>query len=386
MNSEGGYWLMHTIDACFLLFVLLLIYYFGEDLINRKCLSSFKAVIHVNGIRGKTSTCRYLDAALRTKYKVFTKTTGTDAHYIDVNGQEHPVRRLGPANIHEQIRMIRRAKRENAEILILECMAVNPELQKVAQERIVKSSITVITNARYDHIFEMGDTLKEITASLAATVPANGFLYTADPMVKEQLSELCAQKNCQLILCPGTGTDSENLEIVKAISSSLGVSGKEFESSLQHVKADFGTKHLYRLITPDGNMAHFLNLFSANDPQSTKNLVKKYSVDFSHLMFLYNHREDRPDRALLFARYFFPAYSDCRVYLTGSGAALPKRLFRQAGVSDLHILSDWHLISRKILYWLESEILRAVDIRSSRHSTHRIFILSMNQTEVLRYE
>ena len=324
---------MHTIDACFLLFVLLLIYYFGEDLINRKCLSSFKAVIHVNGIRGKTSTCRYLDAALRTKYKVFTKTTGTDAHYIDVNGQEHPVRRLGPANIHEQIRMIRRAKRENAEILILECMAVNPELQKVAQERIVKSSITVITNARYDHIFEMGDTLKEITASLAATVPANGFLYTADPMVKEQLSELCAQKNCQLILCPGTGTDSENLEIVKAISSSLGVSGKEFESSLQHVKADFGTKHLYRLITPDGNMAHFLNLFSANDPQSTKNLVKKYSVDFSHLMFLYNHREDRPDRALLFARYFFPAYSDCRVYLTGSGAALPKRLFRQAGVS-----------------------------------------------------
>lgn len=333
---------MHTIDACFLLFVLLLIYYFGEDLINRKCLSSFKAVIHVNGIRGKTSTCRYLDAALRTKYKVFTKTTGTDAHYIDVNGQEHPVRRLGPANIHEQIRMIRRAKRENAEILILECMAVNPELQKVAQERIVKSSITVITNARYDHIFEMGDTLKEITASLAATVPANGFLYTADPMVKEQLSELCAQKNCQLILCPGTGTDSENLEIVKAISSSLGVSGKEFESSLQHVKADFGTKHLYRLITPDGNMAHFLNLFSANDPQSTKNLVEKYSVDFSHLMFLYNHREDRPDRALLFARYFFPAYSDCRVYLTGSGAALPKRLFRQAGVSDLHILSDWH--------------------------------------------
>ena len=59
---------MHTIDACFLLFVLLLIYYFGEDLINRKCLSSFKAVIHVNGIRGKTSTCWMLLFGPNTKF------------------------------------------------------------------------------------------------------------------------------------------------------------------------------------------------------------------------------------------------------------------------------------------------------------------------------
>jgi len=32
---------------------------------NDRALSSFRAVIHVNGIRGKTSTCRLLDAARR---------------------------------------------------------------------------------------------------------------------------------------------------------------------------------------------------------------------------------------------------------------------------------------------------------------------------------
>lgn len=333
---------MQAIPVCLILSVLVLVYLAWENWMNLRCLSSFKVVIHVNGIRGKTSTCRYLDAALRSKYRVFTKTTGTDARFIDVNGTEQPVRRLGPANIHEQIRTIRRARREGAEILILECMAVNPELQKTAQERIVRSNITVITNARYDHIFEMGDTLEEITASLSATVPENGALYTADPDVGTRLLETCQKKNCHLVVCPKTGTASENIGIAHAVSASLGIDDDAFQASLPQVKQDFGAKHLYEISTPGEKTIHFLNLFSANDPQSTKNIVEEYASRFPHLAFLYNHREDRPDRALLFARYFFPFYSDCTVFLTGRGSALPKRLFKNAGISDLQLLSDWH--------------------------------------------
>ena len=333
---------MQAIPVCLILSVLVLVYLAWENWMNLRCLSSFKAVIHVNGIRGKTSTCRYLDAALRSKYRVFTKTTGTDASFIDVKGVEQPVRRLGPANIHEQIRTIRRARREGAEILILECMAVNPELQKIAQERIVRSNITVITNARYDHIFEMGDTLEKITASLSATVPENGTLYTADPDVGTRLLETCQKKNCHLVVCPRTGTASENIGIARAVSASLGIGDDAFQASLPQVKQDFGAKHLYEISSSNGKTIHFLNLFSANDPQSTQNIVEEHASRFPHLAFLYNHREDRPDRALLFARYFFPAYSNCTVFLTGRGSALPTRLFKHAGISDLQILSDWH--------------------------------------------
>ena len=86
---------------------------------------------------------------------------------------------------------------------------------------------------------------------------------------------------------------------------------------------------------------HFVNLFSANDPQSTKNNVEDERNGCAELCFLYNHREDRPDRALLFARHFFPHYRDCAVYLTGAGAALPKRLFARAGVADLRVVRDY---------------------------------------------
>ena len=318
----------------------MLLYFIIEKQINDRCLRSFRAVIHVNGIRGKTSTCRYIDAALRSRYRVFTKTTGTDAMYIDTNGNEYPVRRFGPANLHEQIRTIRKAKKEGAEILILECMAVNPELQEIAQEQIVKSSITVITNVRYDHIFEMGDTLTSIAASLSATIPENGTLYTAEPRARELFGARCQERNCRLVVLDSTGTQSENIGIARAIAASFSITEEEFLANLPNVHEDFGIRTLYPVQNSAGEVFHFLNLFSANDPQSTRSNVESERSDFSRLYFLYNHREDRPDRALLFARYFFPYYKECTVFITGRGAALPARLFRGAGVSGLHILKD----------------------------------------------
>ncbi len=328
----------------FLLFILILLYFYIEKKINDRCLATFRAVIHVNGIRGKTSTCRYLDAALRTKYRVFTKTTGTDARIIDTLGTEHPLRRFGPANIHEQLRIIRQARREQAEILILECMAVNPCLQEISQTQIVKSNIGIITNVRYDHIFEMGNSLPEISASLSSTIPRDGILYTADPDAAPFLEEECKAKNCRLQLClPADGCEgiSCNIAIANAVSASLGVTPEEFEQSLLCVKEDFGAKRLYTAINSAGETIRILNLFSVNDPQSTRSNIDEMLSSSQRLCFLYNHREDRPDRAFLFARYFFPYYRECTVYVTGSGKSLACRLFAKAGITDLHRVRNW---------------------------------------------
>lgn len=324
-----------------LLFILLLLYFAAENYINRQCLATFKAVIHVNGIRGKTSTCRCIDAALRKKYRVFTKTTGTDAMMIHADGSETPVRRLGPANIHEQLRIIRRARKEKAEILILECMAVNPALQKTAQEQIVKSSITVITNVRYDHIFEMGDTLDEIAESLSATVPKNGTLFTTDAGYASFFEEKCRQKNSRLIFCPSTCVSEENASIAREVSRFLGVSEEDFNESRSEVREDFGVRRIYPIKNDKGEECFFLNLFSANDPISTIRNTEDVRADYKGICFLYNHRGDRPDRALLFARYFFPEYRETTVFLIGKGAALPKRLFSTAGLHDIRVISDY---------------------------------------------
>ncbi|WP_194608126.1 poly-gamma-glutamate synthase PgsB [Clostridium vitabionis] len=339
--------------SVFLIFSgIYLLYLLWENFANRRARRSFLHVIHVNGIRGKTSTCRTLDAVLRTRYRVFTKTTGTDAAVIDVSGREMPLRRLGPANLHEQLRIIRRAKREGAEILILECMAVNPELQKAAQEKIVRSDISVITNVRYDHTFEMGDTLEEIANSLSAVIPDGGTLISADPAAERYFSAACREKGTRLIEVSSdpesrdAGTSRENIAIAMACARLLGVPEEEARRALPEVRQDFGVLALYTL---PGNV-DFLNLFSVNDPQSTETNLRHSTApeDGDRLVFLYNHRQDRPDRAVLFARHFIPHYPEVPVYVTGSGASLAARLFRRAGAGNVRIVPGKQLAAANL--------------------------------------
>ena len=40
------------------------------------------------------------------------------------------------------------ANKQKAEILVLECMAVNPELQYISEQHILEADVTVITNVR----------------------------------------------------------------------------------------------------------------------------------------------------------------------------------------------------------------------------------------------
>lgn len=311
-------------------YVLFLIY---EKHMNDKRLSSFKYVVHVNGIRGKTEVCRLLDAVFREAgYKVFTKTTGTNAAYIDVSGSEHGIKRRGPSNIGEQLRMIRLAERQGAEVLILECMAVNPELQRVSQELIVKGRLNVITNVRHDHIFEMGESRDEIAESLSNTVPREGVLFTSDRDYYDFFKEKCEIQGSEAVLCvPEDEKISENEAIALRMAAYAGIDLAIAERGLSKVHRDFGTRKLYGL--PSG--AAFINLFSANDPQSTAANLKPYLGDRSKLIFLYNHRADRPDRLLLFERYFFPDFDYKKILVTGQNKGFACRSLKKAGCHDV---------------------------------------------------
>ena len=325
-----------------LLYFLYLILEYRANALARR---SFLHVIHVNGIRGKTGTCRTLDAVLRAKYRVFTKTTGTDAAVIDVSGQEMPLKRIGPASISEQIRIMRRARREGAEILVIECMAVNPVLQRAAQEQILKADISVITNVRYDHILDMGETKEEIAASLSGVIPEKGLLVTADPEGDRWFGAACRASGTELIVCPSSGDASDNIAIARIIAEKLGIEEETFSNRLSQVQEDFGVSRLYKVSGPDGTPYLFLNLFSVNDPESTEAGLRRVLSELdrrqaSSYSFLYNHRLDRPDRALLFARHFFPRYTEVPLYLCGPGLSLPARLFSEAGVKTIIPLPD----------------------------------------------
>lgn len=317
-----------------LIFALLI-----EKAQNDRNLQSFRFVIHVNGIRGKTDVCRRIDALLRGNgLRVFTKTTGTHPCYLDTNRVEHQLRRRGPANIREQLKMIRLAAKEKADVLILECMAVRPELQNICQNKIIKNQYTVITNVRRDHLFELGETPEEIARSFCNTVPDQGTLFLGCDAGKVIFEQACAERNSVLSSCIPPDNLSpalQNQYIAEQVCSYLGFPPVETD-----LVADFGTAKLYSFQGNRKQKLQFLNLFSVNDPDST--LLQLQFFDLSQpVVYLYNHRPDRPDRFLLFQMYFFPKISSGQLWVTGKGGQLLIRLLKKKGVhASYHLWED----------------------------------------------
>src|SRR6188768_2254174 len=132
----------------------------GEQRRHHRNLHSIPTRIVVNGIRGKSSITRLCAGALRGgNILTVAKTTGTAARFISPDGEEEPVyRKFGLANIVEQIDIVRRAAAFKPDALVIECMAVLPDLQEVNEQKLIQSTVCVICNVREDHLMEMGPT------------------------------------------------------------------------------------------------------------------------------------------------------------------------------------------------------------------------------------
>ena len=92
-------------------------------------------VVHVNGIRRKSSVSRLIDAGLRAGgRRVLTKTTGTRPRFIDVDGQERPVHRRGQASIREQLATLRRAAQQGAEVLVVSVETVKTHVKRILRK------------------------------------------------------------------------------------------------------------------------------------------------------------------------------------------------------------------------------------------------------------
>ena len=128
------------------------------------------------------------------------------------DGTEYPVFRPARTNVIEQLRVVRAASRAKAEALVVECMALKPAYQRISEERIVQSTIGVLTNVREDHQDVMGETLPEIARSLLSTCPRNGILVTSEqnPEILEIMGEVAASKGTELVVAdPDRVTDEE---------------------------------------------------------------------------------------------------------------------------------------------------------------------------------
>lgn len=290
----------------FILITIFLLYFVSEKIKNNKNRKKLKYLIHVNGIRGKSTVSRLIDAALREAgYKVFTKVTGTSPRIIDTYGVEKEILRKGKANIREQIKALNWAAREKAEILILECMAVKPEFQKISEKNILNADITVITNVREDHLDEMGGNLDEIAKSLAKTIPNNGKIFTSDEKYYSFFKEEASKKNSMAILSNKIKEEYENIDfpnniaLVIDICKHMGISEEMALKGMKKYKRDSG---VFKVIDTEINnkKISFINAMAANDPTSTGIILKKVILEDywknRQKILLLNNRKDRMSR------------------------------------------------------------------------------------------
>ncbi len=275
--------------------------------------------IHVNGIRGKSTVTRLIAGALRESgIETVAKTTGTAAAVILPDGTERRLRRRGAASILEQLDVIAKFVRPTTRALVMECMALKPAYQEVAERAMVRSTIGVITNVREDHQDVMGETLEEIARSLMSTCPRDGVLVTAEqnPEVLAVMWAEAERRGTRLVVVdPDAIIDEElarfpylafreNVALALAVVALAGAEDREAAlAGMVAAAPDPGVTRL-RVVRERGKEITWANLFAVNDRESTVAVVDRLVPGLPEgttTVGILNNRLDRGRRALQFA-------------------------------------------------------------------------------------
>ncbi|MCX6543387.1 MAG: poly-gamma-glutamate synthase PgsB [Acidobacteria bacterium] len=280
--------------------------------------------IHVNGTRGKSAVTRLVAAALREAgIATLAKTTGTEARLILPDGTEEPIERRSPPSIREQLWVLRRASRIGAQAVAVECMAIDPELQRVSEHEMVRSSIGVITNVRHDHGNVMGTTIEDVASALGGTVPRRGVLVIGDPAGADILERIAASNGARVVRAwqsvPQPDSSAEpgwmraNVSTAIAVTRELGISDEVALRGMKRARPDPGavTTALVHVGTRDRTV---VDATAANDPDSLDAILGRRTTP--HL-FVFQHRADRPFRLRQFADAVPWRHPEDVVLLTG---------------------------------------------------------------------
>ena len=294
----------------FLVLISLLVFGWLENSMHLQSLSNIPMRIHINGSRGKSSVTRLIAAGLRSGgLKVLAKTTGSAPRIIDENGKDLVIHRLRTPSIGEQVKYIKYFSEQKPDAVVMECMAVDPQYQWVAEHKMVKSHIGVITNVRPDHLEEMGPTMEDVTCSLSNTIPCNGHILTVPSPYNDYLKSVSAKRNTRFHEVDAGSISSdylskfpflehdENVALALKVCELAGVDPETAKEGMIHTNPDPGALVLWELQFED-NHNEFVSAFAANDPESTLkiwHLVRERLSKESVCVFL-NTRADRRQR------------------------------------------------------------------------------------------
>ena len=285
-----------------------------EHQFHLKSLSLIPLRIHVNGTRGKSSVTRLVAAGLREGgLRTFAKTTGTAPRVIDSEGKDRIIHRLRLPSIGEQVKLLRYFSVQKPDAVVIECMAVQPQYQWIAEHKMMKSNIGVITNVRPDHLDEMGPTEEDVAHSLCNTVPVNSVLITGEDQKPDILKEVAKRNGTTFIKSDESSVQKNeldsfnymehpaNIAVALDVCEQAGVNRSTALKGMHKVQPDVGALVAWNLDINSKNI-RFVNGMAANDPVSTLQIwnfiFERFVTDKETTCVLFNSRDDRPVRTM----------------------------------------------------------------------------------------
>ncbi|MEM9555721.1 MAG: poly-gamma-glutamate synthase PgsB [Acidobacteriota bacterium] len=267
--------------------------------------------IHVNGTRGKSSVTRLIGAGLRAGgLATITKVTGTFPRLILADGTDVPVHRKAAPSILEQIEIVEYARRQAAEVLVIECMALDPAYQRITEHQMIHATLPVLVNIRLDHTDVMGRTIEEIGEAMANTIPRGARVFTAEEENLHLLRRLARHRGAEVVQAKDGVTRAdlegfryiehrENVALALAVCEELGVEREIALRGMWRARPDAGVLTRARIVE-SGSIVNFFNAFAANDPDSSLRVWRKLRDDGllrGHRFMLLNSRPDRKERS-----------------------------------------------------------------------------------------
>ena len=322
----------------------------------QKSINSIQVRVLVNGTRGKSSVTEYIAAGIYNEQSdVMAKVTGIIPTVI-YNGKEITLKRTGAARVQEQINIIRLASRKKVKSLVLECMSVSPELQRL-ESRLFKPHYYVITNIKDDHREVMGKSIEEQVNSICSAIPKNCTVITNENCFYDEIKKASSLKNSRVIkpddLKPElfkklpSGIFSVNVSLALSVCDTAGINHELAENGIMNWTLNSTTP--LNIINYENKEITFLNAFSVNDTDSADYFINYWQnkIGFNgKISVIFNTRSDRPLRTDLFAEWLVGLSSSIDyIIITGDHSQRGKYSILKTGTDKRKVFT----LNRKLL-------------------------------------
>ncbi|HLR78989.1 MAG TPA: poly-gamma-glutamate synthase PgsB [Bacillota bacterium] len=345
----------------FIPIILLFVFFIGiyEKKRHQKNVDAIPIRVNINGIRGKSTVTRLVTGILKEAgYRTVGKTTGTDARmiYSHTSEEKQIIRKPQGPNIGEQKEVVKEAADLNAEALVSECMAVNPDYQIVFQNELIQANIGVIVNVLEDHMDVMGPTLDEIAEAFTATIPYDGHLIVSDSPYTPYFGHIAKQRNTKMIVADNSKISEEflrqfeymifpeNASLALAVAEALDIDKETAFRGMLNAQPDPGAMRILPVLN-EQVPSYFVNGFAGNDPTSTLNIWKRindlgYPADKPIIVM--NCRADRVDRTKQFAKDVLPQMDIGKLVVIGETTSPIAQAYREGIITADELIDCEH--------------------------------------------